>query len=318
MMRILATCLILRQLILYTSALCALSGFAPKQAMPSGAETARQTAAFGGIVLDKATQLPVPYAYLTVHDSNVTTQANSQGRFTLALGREYRQQRISVTALGYIPQEFSIADLIKQRTGTTDVKLSLTPKLEALRQVEIKTKASKWKTKKVGYHIDEGSPFHHEFSPSDTLATGAGQEIGNRIYLKKRPAFLQSISFGLAGSGNEKAIVGIRLYSLKDNLPHLNLLPKPVTIAIPAHHTGWIIVNLNKYNITLKDDFAIGIEWLTQTNKLNSNTLMAFATVPKGQTTYYRESDTQPWKIIRSGLLSVHSIGLYATLLYEK
>ena len=272
-----------------------------------------------GTVIDKATDLPIPYAYLAVSSNGTSTQANGKGEFALSLGSQNQHGSIRVTSLGYVSQEFSIADLIKEKTGTNGVKLFLSPKHERLSEVEVKAKASKWKSKKIGYHIDEGSPFHYELNPSDTLtAAASGQEIGNRIRLKKRPAFLQCISFGLAGSGNEKAIVGIHIYSLKDNLPYLNLLPEPVTITIPAHHTGWITVNLEKYNITLKEDFAVVIEWLTKTNRLNSSTLIAYATVPKGQITYYRESDRKPWKIVKSGLLNVKSIGLYVTLLYEK
>ncbi|WP_242922225.1 carboxypeptidase-like regulatory domain-containing protein [Pontibacter liquoris] len=272
-----------------------------------------------GVVLDKATRLPVPYAAVTASSNRTSTQTNSKGAFTLPLNPQHLQGSIRITSLGYMPQDVSIAGLLQEKMGATNLTLLLVPKHERLSEVEVKAKARKWKTKKTGYHIDEGSPFHYEFSPSDTLkAVTPGQEIGNKIYLKNGPAFVQRVSFGLAGSGSEKAAFGIHLYSLKDNLPHRDLLPKPVLITVPPHHTGWISVDLAPYNITLKEDFAVVIEWLTETNRLNSSTLIAFATEPEGQITFYRESDKTPWKIVRSGLLNVKSIGLYATLLYEK
>ena len=282
-------------------------------------QAAAVRAALSGTVLDKATNAPIPYASVIVTGEQRQVQTNGAGRFSLPMGAGAEGGSISVSSVGYISRTFAIADLLKQQAGGGGVKLYLLPKHEDLSEVEVKARSRKWKTRKVGYHIDEGTTFHHELSPSDTIPEGrTGQEIGNRIILKKQPAVLQSVSFGLTGSGVAKLAVGVRLYSLKDNLPHHNLLPEPVVVSIPPHHTGWITVNLEQYNLTLQDDFVLAIEWLTETNKLNDSSLMGFATTPKGQVTYYRDSAQKPWQILNSTLLSVRSYGMYATLLYEK
>lgn len=281
-------------------------------------QAAALSATISGTVLDRATNAPIPYASVIVTGKQNQVQTNGAGRFSVSVaGAEGGS--ISVSSVGYIPRTFAIADLLKQQEGGGGVKLFLLPKHEHLSEVEVMARSRKWKSRKVGYHIDEGTTFHHEISPSDTIPEGrAGQEIGSRIILKKQPALVQSVSFGLTGSGVAKVEVGIRLYALKNNLPHQTLHPEPIVVAIPPHHTGWITVNLEKYGITLQEDFALVIEWLTETNKLNDSSLMGFATVPKGQVTYYRESAQKPWQILNSTLLSVRSYGMYVTLLYQK
>jgi len=272
-----------------------------------------------GTVLDKATNSPIPYASLSVVDGKTYTQANTNGAFALSLKPEYQNGKIRVTMLGYITQEFSIADLIKQNTTQKEIKLFLVPDYKSLKTVEVHAKARKWKIKKVGYHIDEGASMHYEFYPSDTIkVASSGQEIGNNIHLNQYPAALRSVSFGLAGLSGVKLLIRVRLYSLKDNLPHLDLLPESAIIAIPPHHAGWITVNLQEYNIKLKEDFAVVVQWLNESKERNNSSLMAYASIPKGQIIYYRESSLKPWQIVKSTLIDVNSIGMYVTVLYEK
>lgn len=269
-------------------------------------------------ILDKVTAAPIPFAHISVVGGNVYREADNNGAFTLPLKPEHENGKIKVTALGYISQEFSIAVLVKQNEASKVHLLYLVPDYKNLQVVEIKAKARKWKIKKAGYHIDEGSAIHYEFYPSDTLTIGVlGHEIGNRIQLNKYPAALWSVSFGLQGLSGERLKVRVRLYSLKNNLPHLNLLPEPAIIAIPPHHAGWITVNLQQYNVTLKEDFAVVLEW-DGAKEQNTSSLMAFATLPRDQVTYFRESHLKPWKLINSTLVDIKSIGMYATVVYEK
>lgn len=269
-------------------------------------------------VLDKATNAPIPFASVSVVGREYHVQANDKGYFTLMLRLEEKVHAVKVSSLGYVSREFKVESLL-EKTDPGGVRLNLEPKHRSLKEVEVTAKAQKWKAQRVGYHIDEGTPFHYRLTPSDTLTAGtAEQEIGTRIKVKRKQAVVQSVSFGLAGSGNAAIKVGVKLYSIKDNLPYRSLLTKLAIIRIEPHHTGWITVDLEKHNVTVEDDFAFVIEWLSETTRLNSSSLMAFATIPKGQITYYRPADTGPWRIRKSGLLDVKSIGMYATLLYQR
>lgn len=263
-----------------------------------------------GVVLDKATGAPIAYANLLVIGTNKYAQANSKGEFTLTLAASYSNATLKISSLGYKPAELSISALNKDSAAV--LKLYLAPALAKLSEVEVKAKAANWKTSKVGFHIDEGSPFHHAFEPLEkSLITKKGQEIGNKIHFRKYPAYLQQVSFGLSGSGNLPIAARIKVYSLKKNQPHENLLKENVVVQIPPHYTGWVQVNVSEYNLLLEEDFVVVLEWINDANKLSDNSLMTYAKSPKGQITYYRTSTDQPWS-----WLPYYSIGLYVTLLH--
>ncbi|MFD2065659.1 carboxypeptidase-like regulatory domain-containing protein [Pontibacter silvestris] len=267
-----------------------------------------------GTVIDEKTQLVIPYANILVVDQEKHIQADSKGEFAFTVASEKETSRIVVSSLGYVSQEFSVAELLKKSYGSNEMRLPLRPKNVSLNEVEIEAEAEKYKEMIVGYNMHKYSDFHHEFQPLDSLIVKPpGQEIGNKFQSKKYPVYLQDITFSLAGSGNLKVMVAIHIYALKNNLPQKGLLPENVIVQIPPHHTGWITVNLNKYNLSLTDDFAVVVEWLNDANKLSDNSLTTFASKPKGQVTYYRKSDDTPWQVLKST-----SIGMYVTLLHKK
>lgn len=266
-----------------------------------------------GTVVDERTQLPIPYADIFVVNQKKHVQTDGKGKFSLAVVSEKDAGQLVVSFIGYVSQEFNLATLLKN-SGTTEVKLPLRPKSNSLSEVEVEAKAEKFKEAVVGYNRNKYADFHHEFNPLDSLIVKPpGQEIGNRFQFKSYPVYLQDITFSLAGSGNLEVLVGVHIYSLKNNLPHKDLLPEKILVKIPPHHTGWITVNLDKYNLSLTKDFAVVVEWLNDANKLSGNSLTTFASKPKGQVTYYRESDEKPWQVLKST-----SIGMYVRLLYKK
>ncbi|GEO05395.1 hypothetical protein AAE02nite_30590 [Adhaeribacter aerolatus] len=268
--------------------------------------------------MDEKSNAPIPFAHITVIDEKISAEADNKGEFTLLLKPENKNGKIRITSLGYLTQEFSIAALMEPSEASTIQKLYLVPDYKSLQEVEIKARARKLKTKKAGYHIGEGTSIHYEFYPSDTLKIKVpGHEIGNRIQLDKYPATLRNVSFGLQGLSEARLLMRIRLYSLKNNLPHLNLLPESAVIAIPPHHAGWITVNMQEYNIKLTEDFVVVVEWDAHRER-NTSSLMAFASIPQDQVIYYRESNLAPWQIVKSTLVNIKSIGMYATVVYEK
>lgn len=270
-----------------------------------------------GVVLDEETKLPVGYAVVEVlQHKNSSIQANEKGEFVLQIAPQYQQGDIRVTSLGYEPLVMNMGRFIKKKNSAGPVRIYLRARYEGLSEVEVNAKSKKWRTRKVGFHIDKGTAFHHNFSPLDTLIAATGQEIGNSFKLKRYPSYLKSISFGLAGSGNVKAVVGLKLYDLKNNYPDKSLLPERIIVRIPPHHTGWITVNLSKYDVLLNGDFAVTIEWLSDSNSLTPSTLMAFANKPKDQVMFYRVSENESWKVLRSTLNNVNSIGMYVTVQY--
>jgi hypothetical protein len=281
-----------------------------------------QTTTISGVAKSTANGKAVPFVTVRIKHSGTGITADARGKFILSLRRHHLADTITLSALGYHDLHVPIKRLLQGKQdvqgaaaegASYDFTFSLSPKRLELGTVEIKARPVKWKETKVGFNMDKGAPFQHEFEPLDTVLSGVmGQEIANSFRVRKYPVHLKDLNFGLLGSGNMAVRIRVRIYSLRNDLPHESLLAKDIVVKIPPHHTGWIRVNLERYHIMLDQDFAVALEWINEANQFNSNSLMTFARMPKQQVTSYRSSGDAAWKKLRST-----SIGMYVTLLHE-
>ncbi|WP_347157527.1 carboxypeptidase-like regulatory domain-containing protein [Pontibacter chitinilyticus] len=258
------------------------------------------------VVKSYADKEAVPFAAVGSRSRGTGTTADAKGHFTLSLKSYSSNDTLVFSAVGYQPLSATVQEILSgkdgngcfgRQPGTNELVVYLKPKPLLLHTVEVKAKHSRWKASQVGYNIGKGSPFVQEFAPTDTLLSSvSGQEIGNNFHFRKYPVRLQDFNFGLHGSGNLSVTVRLHIYSLKGKLPHKKLLQKEIVVNIPPHYTGWIKVPLEKYNILLNQDFAVVLDWVNEANKLNNNSLMTFARMPKSQITFYRASAAASWK----------------------
>ncbi|MBB6613138.1 carboxypeptidase-like regulatory domain-containing protein [Pontibacter sp. Tf4] len=264
----------------------------------------------------------IPFVAVSIKNSGTGITADAMGRFKLRLKEHHLTDTLTFSAIGYSNLSLPVKKIINgglkrevhevnQNVYNKTFYLSPTP--VALGTIEVRAKRVRWKEVKVGYNMSKGAALWHEFEPLDTLLSGVtGQEIGNNFRSGKYPVYLKDFNFGLHGSGNLAVAIRVRIYSIRNSLPHKSLLDRDIVVKIPPHHTGWIKVNLAQYNIKLEEDFAVALEWINEANRLNGNSLMTFAKIPKDQVTFYRDDRTAPWK-----KLHATSIGMYVSLLYE-
>lgn len=153
-----------------------------------------QSVIIRGTVKDVSGKGAIPFVNINIKNKNLGTAADSSGAFLLRLREEEMQDTLILSAIGYHALSLPVAAVLAENRSA----FYLRPKNVKLNEVKVKAKNRRWKEIRVGYHINKGSPFRHEFSPSDSLASFAtGGQIGNRIKITKHPASLQSISFGL-------------------------------------------------------------------------------------------------------------------------
>ncbi|NEM97433.1 carboxypeptidase-like regulatory domain-containing protein [Pontibacter burrus] len=281
-----------------------------------------QTYSIEGTVKSAENGQSIPFVAVGLKNSSTGITADGRGKFKLSLKAQNLTDTLYFSAIGYsnllipvkklIGREFK-KEIYDSNQNSYNKAFYLSPKPVALGTVEVKASSVKWKEVRVGYNISKGASSWHEFEPLDTLLSGVtGQEIGNNFRTKKYPVYLKDFNFGLHGSGNLAVTIRLRIYSIRNNLPHESLLDRDIVVKIPRHHTGWIKVNLEQYNIKLDQDFAVALEWINEANSLNRNSLMTFAKIPKDQITFYRDAKTSLWR-----KLHATSIGMYVSLLYE-
>jgi hypothetical protein len=90
---------------------------------------------------------------------------------------------------------------------------------------------------------------------------GEGNEIGTKIELGRLPMRIRRLHVHLLEQAFDSSIFRLHIRSIKDNLPLDELLNTNIMLTI-SKESGWIDFDLSKYNIVLKGDVAVTLEWV--------------------------------------------------------
>ena len=90
---------------------------------------------FKGIVYSSKTKQPLPYATLSINNTNISTISNSQGEFLLKVPNNYLNHKITISFLGYTSKVLSLTEL-----NPTKAEISLETFIEELPEVKISLK----------------------------------------------------------------------------------------------------------------------------------------------------------------------------------
>ncbi|MGV3641519.1 MAG: carboxypeptidase-like regulatory domain-containing protein [Adhaeribacter sp.] len=265
-----------------------------------------------GYLLDARTGAALPYASIGLAGHPAGTMTDLQGAFSLSLGEEHLDATLRFSVVGYQAREIKVRALLAQQAsqGKLSIRLSVQPK--SLAEVRVKPGNKRYRSQQVGSQIGKLTPFRHTF---DTYTHAPdqvkGPELGVRIRSRKYPAYLERVHFCLSGTGADLTRVQLKLYSLRQNLPHAEILPQVIQLDVPPRYTGWIETDLSRYNLRLEEDFVVALEWLQEENETEKSWLASGMVFSPPQPDYYKPANQDKWKMLRN-----ESVGLYVTLLY--
>jgi hypothetical protein len=66
---------------------------------------------FKGLIVDRKTGCPLPFASMNVVGTNMTMVSNSEGQFSIKLSRDILAPKVAVSFIGYINKQVALADL---------------------------------------------------------------------------------------------------------------------------------------------------------------------------------------------------------------
>jgi len=90
---------------------------------------------YNGIIVDGKTNKPLAFASINVNETNISTVANSKGEFLLKIPKKKRNNKITVSFLGYTSKVLNLSDFNKNKTV-----ISLETYIEELSEVKITVK----------------------------------------------------------------------------------------------------------------------------------------------------------------------------------
>lgn len=249
-----------------------------------------------GVILEQATQQPLPYVNVGVVGQNIGTVSDMEGRFTLEIPNAAKQKTLRFSMLGYEELVFESLDQYLKNNAAENARLML--KQEDIQLPDVKIAEKKYKEKILGSQT-ETRAISCGFS-TDKL----GSEIGILIKLgKKKPAWIQDFNFYIAKNAYDSAFFRINVYSLdEEGYPETNLLQQSI-IVIFTDEYGSVTVDLKDQLLIVEEDFIIGLEYIRDLEQEDAKTSdkldLTFSAAFLGKPIFFRQTSQGDWEKTR-------------------
>ncbi len=244
-------------------------------------------------VIDSSTGEPLEFVNIWFINTPLGTVTDENGYFKIEIPEQLKSANVRISMISYIPQVFTVEELANKVNA-----INLIPSPTQLKEVVIK---STGKLKKVG---------NTDYSRIGNLCGwggphfGRGNEIGTKLELGSSPVSIRSLNIHVHRQAFDSSLYRLHIRNIADNLPFNDLLDKNIILTI-KNESGWASIDLSKYNIILKGDIALTLEWVKaispnknremKINKKATPEYVLFNTIKKKGCTYTRWGYESKW-----------------------
>ena len=214
-----------------------------------------------GKVVDTTSGDLLEYVSIGIVHTPIGTITNKTGEFKLDVTGQFPKAIVRFSMIGFKAQTFSIDELSNKENV---IRL----KQEPIPIDEVTIKASN-KFKKVG---TTNRSIKGGFCGWGGNNFGKGHEIGLKIDLGTSFVRLHSLHIHVYKQAFDSSLFRLHIRNIQDTLPHEELLTNNILIPI-TKSSGWVDIDLSKYNIVLNGEIALTLEWLKVLG-LDNNKLM--------------------------------------------
>jgi hypothetical protein len=242
-----------------------------------------------GIVMDKETSLPLPYASLGIRGKNIGSIADKTGHFNIDVSKASSQDIIIISNIGYA----SIGVLVKDLELNSANEIRLSPQAKQLEEVVVVVKQDA---------VILGNPtYNSDYTGWGDFTSSRGRSRGLKIDPKEFP--VKITEFDVRLKNNEFDSVKLRLHIFNNNPDSSNtkeLLPENVFFTATKNQ-HWIAVDLEDYNIRMNRPLWVSVEWVdswTSPKSGKDSYLLTISTGKKEGFSFYRETPEGPFTIL--------------------
>ncbi|MBC3794663.1 carboxypeptidase-like regulatory domain-containing protein [Spirosoma utsteinense] len=216
-----------------------------------------------GLVLDKASNQPVPYANIGIVGSPIGTLSNANGSFQLLLPAHYLTDSLLISHLGYTPQSIAV------RAIKPNLVITLQP--EPIQLAAIDVLAHRKSSRKSKRYVLGNKLANSSFIVIDTAQAGSAMallienkfpqssaKLSGPIRIEKAAVQIYSNSFA-----EFKLRVRLLTRDSLTGLPGRDLLHQSVILTSRRQQGGWLEADLSSFGIHIPEvKFFIVFEWI--------------------------------------------------------
>lgn len=205
-----------------------------------------------GKVIDQSNGQPLSYVNIGVVGKSVGTVSSEDGRFTLEVGDRYNQDTLRISMVGYESKDLLVGE--SRKLFADGKEIGLKPSATQLNEVVVSSRGLR---EKVLGNKTTSTKFSAAFS-SDVL----GNEMGITIKIKKSPTYIKDFNCSIVKNNYGKIKFRLNFYTLNiKGMPDKNILNENIIVETDIEE-GVLTVDLTEYNIVVKDDFFVSLEWI--------------------------------------------------------
>lgn len=209
---------------------------------------------FTGIITDAETKERLSYVALGIVGRPAGTISDFEGSYSFSIDPKFDSDSIRVSLIGYRPLTFKVS-VFKKMHEQGSLKLTLIK--ASIQLEEVIVKVDHVKRKKLGHNFTNP----HVILGLKTDAIGS--EVAGYIYMKPRTAIIENIGINIARNDFDSVLLRINFYDVKNGLPDRIISSKAVYYLLKGK-TGNIRMNVRDYNIVVKKDFYISVQWISK------------------------------------------------------
>lgn len=214
---------------------------------------------FKGVILDADTGLSLPYVNIGFIDKGLGTVSDEFGAFNFLFDSAKLSDldTLKVSSIGYKEYKLPFPMVIEKDMKST--KIELEPDVVSLNEVVLTSSKRKKRSKTekmVGYS------FVGQLKNGSWEGDGAlGGELVTKINVNKKKRELNAFYFYVLKNTSDSLLLRVNVYDGTTMVPEKKLSNKNITYTLKTK-IGKVGIDLTPFNITVENDFSIGIELL--------------------------------------------------------
>jgi len=203
-----------------------------------------------GKVVDASSNNALEYASIGVINTSIGTITNEAGEFNLNVEKSTSTSIVRFSMMGYEPVSLSIGELTDK-----DNIIKLNEKPIQLNEVSVSPNNV---FRKIGITSQRNKVGLCGWGGDKR---GKGHEIGSRFDLGNSISRIQKISFYIDKQSFNNCLLRMHIRGINNGIPDKELINENVLFNI-SKSSGWVDSDLNKYDIFLKGEVAVTLEWV--------------------------------------------------------
>lgn len=246
-----------------------------------------QAQTFEGQVLNKATGVSIEYVSIGVVGKNVGTVSDADGRYSLAIAKQFDGDSICFSSIGYKSKTIAVG-IYKQ---LEDKNILLEPKVLELREIGVTSKGVK--------NRRLGNNYANKLFSSGFDNNNKGYELGVLLKIDK-PTMLKIVNCHLNSCSYDSLFYRLNVYQVKGTKKSPvfeNILQQPIFLSkkVDEKQKSVISFDISAYDITIDDDILVTLEHIKD---LGDGGLLFSSNfkIHSGAKSYYRKTSHGIWE----------------------